>query len=49
MNVMDAIRCRHSYRGKYKDTPVSREDLVQHFSEALTVNAGYRLIGILQR
>ncbi len=29
MNVLDAIRSRHSYRGKYKPTPVPREDLAR--------------------
>ena len=26
MNTLEAIMTRHSYRGKYKSTPVSRED-----------------------
>lgn len=29
MNVLDAIYSRHSYRGKYKSTPVPREDLMK--------------------
>ena len=29
MNVLDAIYSRHSYRGKYKPTPVPREDLMK--------------------
>ncbi len=28
MNTLEAIMKRYSYRGKYKSTPVPREDLV---------------------
>ena len=28
MNTLETIRSRHSYRGKYKSTPVPREDLI---------------------
>lgn len=29
MNVLDAIYSRHSYRGRFKPTPVPREDLIK--------------------
>lgn len=29
MNTFEAINSRHSYRGKYKSTPVPREDLTK--------------------
>ena len=29
MNTLEAIMTRHSYRGKYKSIPVSREDLIK--------------------
>ena len=40
MNVLEAIRCRHSYRGKYKDTPVPREDLRKIMQAALDAPSG---------
>ena len=29
MNVIEAIHSRHSYRGKFKDAPVPKEDLMK--------------------
>lgn len=40
MTTLEAIMTRHSYRGKYQSTPVSREDLVK----ILGVPEGYELI-----
>ena len=40
MNVLEAIRCRHSYRGKYKDTPVPREDLRKIMQAGLDAPSG---------
>ena len=40
MNVSDAIRCRHSYRGKYKDIPVPKEDLVKIMQAGLAAPSG---------
>ena len=40
MDVMEAIRNRHSYRGKYKDTPVPREDLEKIMEAGLAAPSG---------
>ena len=40
MNVLDAIHNRHSYRGKYKDTPVPREDLLEIMRAGLAAPSG---------
>ena len=40
MNVLEAIRCRHSYRGKYKDIPVPREDLIKIMQAGLEAPSG---------
>ena len=40
MNVLEAIGCRHSYRGKYKDTPVPREDLQKIMQAGLDAPSG---------
>ena len=40
MNVLEAIHCRHSYRGKYKDTPVPREDLRKIMQAGLDAPSG---------
>ena len=40
MNVIDAINSRHSYRGKYKDTPVPREDLKKIMKAGLAAPSG---------
>ena len=40
MNVLEAIRCRHSYRGRYKDTPVPREDLRKIMQAGLDAPSG---------
>ena len=40
MNVAEAIRCRHSYRGKFKDTPVPREDLIRIMQAGLAAPSG---------
>lgn len=40
MNVMDAIQNRHSYRGKYKDLPVPREDLQKIMQAGLSAPSG---------
>lgn len=40
MNVLDAIHNRHSYRGKYKNTPVPREDLVKIMQAGLEAPSG---------
>ncbi len=40
MNVLEAIGCRHSYRGKYKDTPVPREDLRKIMQAGLDAPSG---------
>ena len=34
MNVLQAIEARHSYRGRYLDQPVPREDLERNFGRA---------------
>ena len=40
MNVREAIQCRHSYRGKYKDIPVPRDDLVKIMQAGLDAPSG---------
>ena len=40
MNVLDAIRSRHSYRGKYKPTPVPRSDLETIMQAGLDAPSG---------
>ena len=40
MDALDAIRQRHSFRGLYKDTPVSREDLVKILEAGLAAPSG---------
>ena len=37
---MDAIHCRHSYRGKYRDTPVPRENLIKIMEAGLAAPSG---------
>ena len=40
MNVIEAISNRHSYRGKFKPTPVPREDLVTIMQAGLDAPSG---------
>ncbi|MBO4299420.1 MAG: nitroreductase family protein [Clostridia bacterium] len=40
MNVMETIHSRHSYRGKYKDTPVPRKDLIEIMKAGLDAPSG---------
>ena len=40
MNVIDAVYCRHSYRGKYKNIPVPRENLIKIMSAGLAAPSG---------
>ena len=40
MNTFEAISARHSYRGKYKSTPVPREDLVKIMQAGLAAPSG---------
>lgn len=40
MNVLEAIRNRHSYRGRYQDTPVPREDLITIMQAGLDAPSG---------
>lgn len=40
MNVLEAIQRRHSYRGKYKSEPVSREDLITIMQAGLSAPSG---------
>ena len=40
MNIIDGIFSRHSYRGKYKATPVPREDLVVIMRAGLAAPSG---------
>ncbi len=40
MDVMEAIRKRHSYRGRYRDVPVPREDLVRIMQAGLDAPSG---------
>lgn len=40
MNVIEAIENRHSYRGKYRPTPVPREDLIKIMEAGLAAPSG---------
>ena len=40
MNVLEAIHCRHSYRGKYKDVSVPKEDLMKIMQAGLDAPSG---------
>lgn len=40
MNTIEAITKRHSYRGKYKSTPVPREDLMTIMQAGLSAPSG---------
>lgn len=40
MNTIEAINSRHSYRGKYKSTPVPREDLINIMQAGLAAPSG---------
>ena len=40
MNVLDAIHSRHSYRGKYKDIAVPKEDLMKIMQAGLDAPSG---------
>ena len=40
MSVIDVINKRHSYRGKYKSDPVSREDLITIMEAGLAAPSG---------
>lgn len=40
MNVIEAISNRHSYRGKFKPTPVPREDLITIMQAGLDAPSG---------
>lgn len=40
MNVLGAIKNRHSYRGKFKSTPVPREDLITIMEAGLAAPSG---------
>lgn len=40
MNTLDAIRIRRSYRGRYQDAPVPREDLVAIMEAGLRAPSG---------
>lgn len=40
MDTFEAISARHSYRGKYKSTPVPREDLVKIMQAGLDAPSG---------
>ena len=40
MDVFEAVLNRHSYRGKYKDIPVPREDLVKIMKAGLSAPSG---------
>ena len=40
MELFEAINNRHSYRGKYKDTPVPREDLIKILKAGLDAPSG---------
>lgn len=40
MNTLEAILKRHSYRGKYKDIPVSRDDLITIMNAGLAAPSG---------
>ena len=40
MNTLEAIRCRHSYRGRYKAIPVPRQDLKTIMQAGLDAPSG---------
>lgn len=40
MNVLDAIYARHSYRGKFKDEPVPKSDLIAIMEAGLAAPSG---------
>lgn len=40
MNIIDIIMNRHSYRGKFKNTPVPREDLITIMEAGLAAPSG---------
>ena len=40
MNVIEAIHSRHSYRGKFKDAPVPKEDLMKIMQAGLAAPSG---------
>ena len=40
MNTLEVINSRHSYRGKYKNTPIPREDLVRIMEAGLSAPSG---------
>ena len=40
MNVIETIKARHSYRGKYKSIPVPREDLIRIMEAGLAAPSG---------
>ena len=40
MNVLDAIHNRHSYRGKFKNTPVPKDDLIKIMQAGLDAPSG---------
>ena len=40
MNTLDAIKARTSYRGRYKNTPVPREDLIKIMEAGLAAPSG---------
>ena len=40
IDILDVIRDRHSYRGKYKNEPVPREDLVRILEAGLSAPSG---------
>lgn len=40
MNVKEAIHYRHSYRGRYKNIPVPRKDLITIMEAGLAAPSG---------
>ena len=40
MNTIEAIKNRHSYRGEFKDSPISREDLITIMQAGLDAPSG---------
>ena len=40
MNIIETILSRHSYRGKYKSTPIPREDLITIMEAGLAAPSG---------
>ena len=40
MNILDTIHNRHSYRGRYKSTPVPREDIIAIMKAGLDAPSG---------